>query len=37
MITTQIGKLTKLIPHPSSFSNYYNYNIIMSCLILIVL
>ena len=37
MTTTQIGKLTKLIPYPSSLSNYNNYNITVSYHILIVL
>ena len=32
-----IGKLTKLIPYPSSLSNYHNYNITVSYHILIVL
>ena len=36
MTTTQIGKLTKLIPYPSNLSNYHNYNIIVSYNILIV-
>jgi len=35
-MTTQIGKLTKLIPYPSSLPNY-NYNIIVRYHILIVL
>jgi len=29
-MTTQIGKFTRLIPYPSSLSNYHNYNIILS-------
>jgi hypothetical protein len=37
MTTTQIGNLTKLIPYPSSLSDYHNYNIIVSSHILILL